>query len=311
MMKGTDTALPVFRDVSPAESARLLRLGTTASVAVAGVLILIKVVAWWLTDSVAMLSSLVDSLLDAGASLLTLFAVRTAVQPADAEHRFGHGKAEALASLGQAAFVAGSGFLLLFEAARRLAEPRPIAQEYVGIGVMIVSIALTLALVLFQAFVVRRTGSLAVRGDALHYKGDLFTNAAVIAALALHAAFGWRSIDSLFAIAIVGYILWSAWQIGAAALNELMDRELGDAERQRILEIARSQRETRAVHDLRTRRAGQSTFIQFHLELDSKSSLMRAHQIADEIEAAIRTEFPNAEVIIHQDPEGYESAAPA
>ncbi len=310
-MKTTESALPVFRDTSPAESARLLRLGTTASVAVAAVLILMKVAAWWLTDSVAMLSSLVDSLLDAGASLLTFFAVRAAIQPADAEHRFGHGKAEALASLGQAAFVAGSGFLLLFEAARRLAEPRPIAHEYVGIVVMLVSIGLTLALVLFQALVVRRTGSLAVRGDALHYKGDLLTNAAVIAALALHALFGWRSVDSLFAILIVGYILWSAWQIAAAALNELMDRELDETDRRRILEIARSHGEARAVHDLRTRRAGQTTFIQLHLELDATLSLTRAHQISDEIERAILAAFPNAEVIIHQDPEGYESAPPA
>jgi ferrous-iron efflux pump FieF len=300
-------ALPVEATREMKKAARLLRLGTTASVAVALVLIAIKGIAWWLSDSVAVLSSLVDSLLDAGASLLTFFAVRASLQPADREHRFGHGKAEALASLGQSAFVAGSGFLLLFEASRRLAEPRAVSYEYAAIAVMLVSIVLTLALVLYQAHVVRQTGSLAISGDSLHYKGDLFTNASVIAALALHLVFGWKEVDALFAIAIVAYILWSAWQIGSAALDQLMDRELSDAERARILEIARAHSETRAVHDMRTRKAGLSTFIQLHLELDAHLSLVRAHRIADEVEAAILAEFPTAEVIIHQDPSGYET----
>jgi ferrous-iron efflux pump FieF len=288
-------------------AARMLRLGTTASVAVAAVLIIIKGVAWWLSDSVAVLSSLVDSLLDAGASLLTFFAVRASLRPADREHRFGHGKAEALASLGQSAFVAGSGFLLLFEASRRLVQPRAVSYEYAGIAVMVVSILLTLGLVLYQSRVVQRTGSVAISGDSLHYKGDLFTNASVIVALALHAIFGWKEVDALFAIAIVVYILWSAWQIGNAALDQLMDRELSDAERARILAIARAHPETRAVHEMRTRRAGLATFIQLHLELDPHLSLMRAHRIADEVEVAILAEFPRAEVIIHQDPSGYET----
>ncbi len=292
-----------------AESARLMRLATGASVSVAAVLILAKAGAWWFTDSVAVLSSLVDSLLDAGASVLTYFAVRHAVLPADDEHRFGHGKAEALASMGQAAFVAGSGFLLLFEAVRRLAEPKPIAQEYVGIGIMLFSIALTLCLVLFQASVVRRTGSLAIGGDALHYKGDLLTNASVIVALMLHAVLGWKYVDAVFAILIVAYILWSAWRIGRLALDQLMDRELDEAERERIVAIVKGHKEARAVHDLRTRRAGVWTFIQFHLELDPGITLLRSHEISDEIEIALHQAFHNAEVIIHQDPEGYEGAA--
>jgi ferrous-iron efflux pump FieF len=295
---------------APAEAGRLMRLATTASVSVAFVLIVAKTAAWWVTDSVALLSTLVDSLLDAAASLLTLFAVRHSVQPADAERRFGHGTAEALASLGLAAFVAGWGCLLLAEAARRFFEPKAIGREYVGIGVMVFAIVLTIVLVAVQRHVVRRTGSLAIRGDALHYVGDILINGSVIVALVINLAWGWRYADSLFAIAIVAYLLWNAWQIGGKALDELMDRELADGDRQRIVAIARAHAEARAVHDLRTRRAGLLTFIQFHLELDPAMPLLRAHEIADAIEAEIHAAFPSAEVIIHQDPEGYEAPHP-
>jgi ferrous-iron efflux pump FieF len=292
---------------SPADAARLMRLATLASVMVALILIVAKTGAWWLTDSVALLSTLVDSLLDAAASILTLFAVRHAVQPADAEHRFGHGKAEALASLGQAAFVAGSGCLLLAEAVRRIFVHKPVGQEYVGIGVMVFSIVLTLLLVAIQRYVIRRTGSLAVRGDELHYVGDGLINGSVIVALGINMIWGWRYADSIFAIGIVGYLVWNSWQIGRQALDQLMDRELADAERERIIAIARAHPAARAVHDLRTRRAGLLTFIQFHLELDPAMPLIRAHEIADAIEAEIHAAFPNAEVIIHEDPEGYEA----
>jgi ferrous-iron efflux pump FieF len=294
----------------PGDAARLMKRATIASVTVALILIVAKTAAWWLTDSVAILSTLVDSLLDAAASILTLVAVHHAVQPADAEHRFGHGKAEALASLGQAAFVAGSGVLLLAEAVRRFFAPKPISDEYVGIGVMVFSVLMTLVLVAIQRKVIRRTGSLAVRGDALHYVGDLLINGSVIVALVINLVWGWRYADSLFAIAIVAYLLWNAWQIAKQALDQLMDRELGDEDRARIIAIARAHPDARAVHDLRTRRAGLHTFIQFHLELDPAMKLVRAHEIADAIEAEIRAAFPNAEVIIHEDPAGYEDQHP-
>jgi ferrous-iron efflux pump FieF len=309
-MDAASTNIAAAAVVAPKDAARLLRLATMASVGVAFVLIGAKTAAWWLTDSVAILSTLVDSLLDAAASLLTLFAVHHAVQPADAEHRFGHGKAEALAGLGQAAFVAGSGCLLLIEAARRFFEPKPLGYEFVGIGVMAFSIVLTFALVLLQRHVVRRTGSLAVSGDSLHYVGDLLINGSVIVALAIHLVWGWRHADSIFALAIVGYLLWNAWLIGRRALDQLMDRELADADRERIFAIARAHPETRSVHDLRTRQAGLHTFIQLHLELDPAMSLLRAHEISDAIEAEICAAFPNAEVIIHQDPAGYEAPHP-
>lgn len=309
-MDAASTNIAAASITAPPDAGRLMKRATMASVAVALVLIVAKTAAWWLTDSVAILSTLVDSLLDAAASILTLVAVHHAVQPADAEHRFGHGKAEALASLGQAAFVAGSGVLLLAEAMRRFFEPKPIGQEYIGIGVMVFSIVLTLVLVLIQRSVIRRTGSLAVRGDALHYAGDLLINGSVIVALGINLVWGWRYADSLFAIAIVAYLLWNAWQIGRQALDQLMDRELSDEDRARIVAIVRAHPATRAVHDLRTRRAGLLTFIQFHLELDPAMPLIRAHEISDAIEAEIHAAYPNAEVIIHQDPEGYEAPHP-
>ena len=306
-MDATSTNIAVAPAATPADAARLMRLATLASVTVALVLIVAKTAAWWLTDSVALLSTLVDSLLDAAASILTLFAVRHAVQPADAEHRFGHGKAEALASLGQAAFVAGSGVLLLAEAVRRIFAHKPVGQEWLGIGVMAFSILLTLVLVAIQRYVIRRTGSLAVRGDALHYVGDGLINGSVIVALFINMLWGWPYGDSIFAIGIVGYLVWNSWQIARQALDQLMDRELGDLDRERIIAIARSHPAARSVHDLRTRRAGLLTFIQFHLELDPAMPLIRAHEIADAIEAELHAAFPNAEVIIHEDPAGYEA----
>jgi len=303
-------AEPASREIaSAAVASRLMRRATYASVTAAMLLIAAKLGAWFLTDSVAVLSTLVDSLLDAAASVLTLFAVHHAVQPADAEHRFGHGKAEALASLGQAAFVAGSGALLLIEAVRRAIEPRPLGYEAVGIGVMVFSIAVTFALVAYQRLVIHRTGSLAVQGDRLHYTGDLLINGSVIVALTLSWAWGLRAFDSLFAAGIVIYLLWNAYRIARLALDQLMDRELAEEDRARILAIAKAHPEARAVHDLRTRRSGFATFIQFHLELDPLMPLAQAHAIADAVEAEIRAAFPNAEIIIHQDPEGYEAEA--
>jgi ferrous-iron efflux pump FieF len=200
--------------------------------------------------------------------------------------------------------------LLMAEAMRRFFAPKPIAQEYVGIGFMAFSIVLTLVLVAIQRRVIHRTGSLAVRGDSLHYVGDVLINGSVIVALLINLVWGWRYADSIFAVAIVGYLLWNAWQIGRQALDQLMDRELGESERKRIVAIARAHREARSVHDLRTRRAGLHTFIQFHLELDPQMALVRAHEVSDAIEAELHAAFPNAEIIIHQDPEGYEAPHP-
>jgi ferrous-iron efflux pump FieF len=284
----------------------LMRLATHAAVGVAAVLIAAKLAAWLLTGSVALLTSLVDSVLDLVASVLNLLAVRHALEPADREHRFGHGKAEALAGLGQGAFITGSAVFLIFEAVGRLIEPRPVVQGAVGIGVMLFSIAVTLALVLFQNRVVRRTGSVAISADTLHYKSDLLTNLGVIAALALATQLGWQLADPLIAIAIALYILRGAFGIFRESYDHLMDREFPEEMRRRISEIVLAHPDSRAMHDLRTRWSGNRAFIQFHLELDPYISLLQAHRIADEIEVKIVEAFPGAEVIIHEDPAGLE-----
>src|SRR6266581_555826 len=299
----TGTAFSVIH--GPAAD-RLRRMATYASVAVAALLIAVKFVAWLETGSVALLSSLVDSLLDIVASLVNLVAVRHAMSPADREHRFGHGKAEPLAVLGQSAFITGSAMLLLAEAVRRLISPVPVENPPLGIAVMIFSIAVTIGLVLYQRHVVRRTGSLAISADELHYRGDLVLNGSVIAALVLGNILDLPILDPLFGAAIGTWIIWCAVRLARLSLFQLMDHELPDDEREKIRAVAQSHPDVVAAHDLRTRVAGPTAFIQIHIEMDGKMSLIRAHQISDEVEATLRSAYPNAEVIIHQDPEGIE-----
>jgi ferrous-iron efflux pump FieF len=286
------------------QAARLMRRAASASLAVAGALIALKAMAWFATDSVAVLSSLLDSLLDLAASAVNFLAVRHAATPADAEHRFGHGKAEPLAGLAQAAFITGSALLLLIEALHRFAVPQAVVRPELGIGVSLLSIAASVALVLYQRHVVARTGSVAIAADSLHYTGDILLNGSVIAAILLAGWLRLPLVDPLFGAAIALWITRSAWQIGRASLDRLMDRELPDAERERILAIARAHPEVRGVHDLRTRSAGTQVFIQLHLDLDGAISLSRAHRIADEVEERILAAFPNAEVITHEDVAG-------
>ncbi|MHB1218769.1 MAG: cation diffusion facilitator family transporter [Alphaproteobacteria bacterium] len=281
-----------------------MRQATYASVSVAAILIAIKFVAWLATDSVAMLATLVDSMLDAAASLVNLFAVRQALTPADREHRFGHGKAEPLAGLVQSAFIAGSALFLFVEVGRRLVNPRAIDQGALALAVMGVSVALTVALVFFQRYVVRKTASLAISADRFHYFGDLLANVSVAIALVLAVEFGLQWADPIFGAIIAAYIVWSAWEIIRQSLDQLMDRELPDEERKRIREIALSHPEVRSVHDLRTRTSGRDIFIQIHIELDPSAPLVHAHVISDAVEAKLQEAFPAAEVIIHQDPEG-------
>ena len=295
-----------FSLIHGASANRLRRLATYASVAVAAVLIAAKFAAWLETGSVALLSSLVDSLLDAAASLVNLFAVRHAMSPADREHRFGHGKAEPLAVLGQSAFIIGSAMLLFAEAIRRLIRPVPVENARAGIAVIIFSIAVTVGLVLYQRHVVRRTGSIAVTADELHYRSDVVLNIGVITALVLGSALGLTILDPLFGAAIGIWIVYSAVRLVRLSLFQLMDHELDDDEREKIRTIAQSHPDVVAAHDLRTRLAGPTAFIQIHLEMDGSLSLVRAHEISDEVEAKLRAAYPNAEIIIHQDPEGLE-----
>jgi ferrous-iron efflux pump FieF len=283
-------------------AARLRNRAALASVAVASVLITAKLAAWLLTGSVVMLTSLIDSGADLLASCVTLVGVRHAMQPPDAAHRFGHGKAEPLAALAQSGFVLGSMLLLLYEASLRLIEPRPVEQPEIAIGVMGFAVALTLALVLYQRHVIRRTGSIAIAADRMHYAADLLTNLAVIGALALTALTGIARLDPLFALAIAGMMVWWALGIGRGAFDMLMDRELPEADRARIERLVLAHPEARGVHDMRSRRAGPTLFIELHLELDGRLTLAHAHTVAHEIEDEIRHAFPHAEVLIHQEP---------
>ena len=307
MTTAGDLHIGTERDPKPA---RLMRLATYASVSVATVLIVAKLIAWSLTGSIAMLSTLVDSLLDGLASIITLIAVRHALTPADREHRFGHGKAEALAAMAQSAFVAGSGIIVIFHAGTRLFQPQNLAATDVGIAVIVGSIILTLALVTFQQYVVKRTKSLAISADTLHYKGDLLINLAVIVALVATQNFEAPYIDPLIGAGIAFYLLFGAWRILRGAMDMLMDRELPEEDRERIRAIAYRHKDVCSLHDLRTRRSGSDVFIQLHLELDPDISLMDAHLISDQVELDIRQDFEGAEVLIHQDPEGYEENDP-
>ncbi len=295
----------------PEESARLLRLATYASISVASMLIVAKLVAWGMSDSVSLLATLIDSVLDALASLINLIAVRHALTPADKEHRFGHGKAEALAGLSQSMFIAGSAGFLLLEAGRRIISP--IAVEAVGIGmiVMVFSIVATLLLLTFQNHVIRKTHSTAIRADALHYRTDLLVNGTVILALWLSVQ-GWAGFDALFACAIAIYILYSAWEIIKVSYDHLMDRELPDEQREEIKALVLAHESVRGMHDLRSRHSGTVTFIQFHLELDDDLSLLEAHEISDDVEMRLLESFPGSEIIVHIDPQsvvGHEPTA--
>lgn len=283
-----------------------MRLATYASVGVAATLITVKLGALYATGAAVILATLVDSVLDGAASLLNLLAVRHSLQPADSEHRFGHGKAEALAGLGQAAFIGGSAVFLGFESVQRILDPQPVAQSTIGIAVTLFALVLTIALVGFQRYVVRASGSVAVGADALHYASDVMLNLGVIAGLVLAGRFGLIFADPLIALAIAGWIGYSAVQIFRTSYDQIMDRELPDEDRNKVHEIALAHKEVIAIHDVRSRLAGTTPFIQLHLEMQPDMTLHAAHKIADEVEARVKAAFPGAEVIIHQDPAGFE-----
>jgi len=303
-------AVPVTQaQATGAQAERLKRRATTAAVTVAAILIAIKLWAWAETHSVAMLASLIDSSLDLLASSLNLLAVRHAMTPADHEHRFGHGKAEAIAGLGQAALIALSAAYLLYESATRLMNPRPVEEGVTGLIVIAVSMVLTIALVMYQRYVISRTRSLAIDADYLHYVNDIATNVGVVLALVLAGVWGFAIADPIIGLAIGAVIAWGAFSIVQGAYNELMDREFEDDDRRRIKEIVAHHRDVISLHDLRTRRSGHRSFIQLHLELPAGMTLAEAHRISDEVERAIEDAFPDTEVLIHQDPAGVEEPA--
>lgn len=284
----------------------LMRSATVASIAVAVSIVVMKLMAWFVTGSLSLLTSLIDSFFDVASSVINFAAVQYALMPADRGHRFGHGKAEDVAAFAQSTFIAGSGLFIVVEGVDRLLNPHTINQPTIGIAVMLVSSVMTLLLVWFQSYVIRQTKSMVIEADQLHYKLDLLLNFMVIIAFLCVIMWNIAWIDVLFALLIAAYVLHAAWGLGKKAFNRLLDSELDEAERQKIMEAALEHPKTKAVHDLRTRYSGTTTFIQFHLELDSQMTLEESHQVSEEIEKKILTLFEDAEVLIHQDPEAKE-----
>ena len=279
-----------------------MRLATRAALTVALTLVLAKAIAWWLSGSVSLLAGLTDSLLDSAASLINLIAVHFALRPADEDHRYGHGKAEALAGLGQALFIGISAVLIGLQGVERLQSPQPLAAEGIGIAVMLLSLALTVALLAFQRKVVRETGSTAIHADSLHYRSDILLNSSILLALLL-TRFGWQQMDAIFAIGIAVYIFWSALSIVRGAIAVLMDEELPSETTQHMYALATAVPGVLGAHDLRTRISGTRWFVQLHLELPGEMSLSQAHAHCVAVEKAIHDHYPRAEVLVHADPQ--------
>lgn len=288
-------------DIHRKDYAFWVKLAAISSSSVALLLVLIKLYAWLVSDSSAMLASTTDSILDLFASVMNIVILRFALAPADNEHRFGHGKAESLAGLVQAAFVLGSALLLIFNGVERVMNPQVIVHSEVAIWVTIIAIALTLALVVLQRFVIKRTGSIVINADALHYQSDLFLNIGVLVAIILSQGY-WLQADGLFTIAVALYLLFGAGQIIYQSVYQLMDHELNEDEVAKITAIILSHEHALGIHELRTRQSGAQRFIQFHLELDDNLSLLQAHSIGDDIEDKICQALAPCEVFIHHDP---------
>lgn len=258
--------------------------------------------AWLASGSASMLGSLTDSLMDITASAMSFLVLGYALRPADDDHRFGHGKAEALAGLGQAAFIAGSGCLLAFHGIERLFNPVELSHSMLGVWVSAFAILCTLVVVFVQTKVINHTESIAIKADSVHYKGDLILNAAVLVAILL-AGNGVQYADPIFAIGVAGYLLYNSWDIAKQSADHLMDKELPDDEKLQIVEIANSHKDVFGVHDVRTRQGGKVKFIQMHLELEDTLPLIRAHYVADEVVDMIQQQFDcEMDILIHQDP---------
>ena len=286
------------------EAGKLNRSAAYASISVAALLVGLKGWAALTSGSTAMLGSLADTVLDLVASLATLLGVWVAAQPADDNHRFGHGKAEALAAMFQVVLISISALTLAGRAIGQwFAGVRPDAAGE-GIAVSAVAIVATLALLVWQRRVIARTGSLAISTDHLHYKSDLLLNLAVIAALALDSYAGIGGADALFGFAIALWLGWGAWRASQQAIEQLMDHEWPDERKARFLEVVARHPEMKGLHDLRTRTSGNHDFVQFHMAVDPDMTVRQVHVVMDEVEAKLLAEFPGIEILIHPDPEG-------
>ncbi|TPG10009.1 cation diffusion facilitator family transporter [Sphingomonas oligophenolica] len=276
-----------------------------ASVAMAGCLLALKSFAAWQTGSVAMLGSLADTGLDLLASLVTLYGVRLAATPADHDHRFGHGKAEALAALFQVALITASAVGIAWRAIRALGSDAPTTDAGFGIGVSVVAILATAVLLWYQRRIIRQTGSVAIMADNVHYQSDVLLNGSVIVALVLDQYFGWHKADPVFGIVIALWLAWGAFKASSTAIDQLMDKEWPEDQRAAFLEVAARQPGLKGIHDFRTRRSGSHDFAQFHMEVARDLTVHQAHDIVERVEHSLRDMFPKVEVLIHLDPEGH------
>ncbi|HDM8061842.1 CDF family cation-efflux transporter FieF [Vibrio harveyi] len=281
--------------------ARLVTMAAWTATIVAALLLIVKVITWWVTGSVSLLASLIDSMLDIAASVVNLIVVRYSLQPADREHTFGHGKAESLAALAQAMFISGSAVFLILNGVERFFRPHELNAPELGVYVSLFAMVVTFGLVMFQKHVVRVTGSQAIAADSLHYQTDLYMNGAIMMALGL-SYFGVTQADAVFAVGIGIFILYSAFKMVSEAIQTLLDRKLPDEELEQIRQECLKVEGVLGVHQLRTRMSGPTRFIQLHLELDDNLRLIEAHHIADKVEDNLLELFPEADVLIHQDP---------
>lgn len=287
----------------PISHAPLMRMASYASVAVASLLLLLKLFAWWKTDSLAMLSSFTDSVFDVLMSIVNMLAVRYALKPADEDHRFGHTSIEDIAGLAQCAFIFAAMAMIILQSIERLSNPHtPLTHPELGIGVSILGMVLTTGLVAFQTYVTRRSKSLVIAADRMHYAGDILFNLGVLAAFGLSAYAGLAWADAAMAILIACVVLWSTRPLGIRAFNNLMDREMPDDEKAAIVAMVKASPGIRGHHQFKTRYSGTKAFVQMHVEMDASLSFREAHAIVDGLEEQIMRAFPGAEVIIHPDP---------
>lgn len=287
----------------------LMKSAPYYSTFVAIAILLAKIYGWVMTDSVSILASLIDSMLDISASIINIIAMHLALSPPDNEHRFGHDKIEDLAIFSQSLFFVASGLFALYISGVRFYSPRIITDTEIGVKVMIFSIVLTCLLVLYQSFVIRRTGSRLVMVDKLHYLMDLLTNLAVLVSIYLSSY--WVTIDAILGVIIAAYIIYNSYHMFRKSLKNLIDEEFDAEDKQKIFKVLEGHKKhIYAIHDLKTRYAGSKPFIQFHVELDPDMTLRNAHIITDKIMYELADIFPGAEVLIHSDPFGYEENEP-
>lgn len=291
--------------LSPAARSRLTSRAAMASTTLAVTLLGLKIWSAIATGSVSMLGSLADTALDILASLVTLYAVRLAAEPADDQHGFGHGKAEAIAALFQTFLIVTSAIGIAWRGFSELGTGHEPARPELGIAVSLFAIAGTLALVTYQRHIIRATGSVAIAADRAHYSSDLLLNSSVIVALVLDSMLDIRGADPAFGVGIAAWLVWHAYQVARTSIDQLMDKEWPEEKRVRFLKLAESHPELRGIHDFRTRTSGTSDFVQFHVWVDPDMTVSEVHRVMDEIEDKLMAEFPGTEVIIHPDPDGH------